>query len=62
MDQMSELKQLSPVTKKLLGKLIKQGISELKPSLNKQGIQYIEIEKNLEDNDSVLVEDVLKNS
>jgi hypothetical protein len=58
--QISELKQLSPETKKLLGKLLKQGISELKPSLNKKGIQYIEIEKNLEDNDSASVDDILQ--
>ena len=60
MYQMLELERLSPETKKLLGKLLKQGISELKPSLNKNGIQYIEIEKNLEGNDSVSVEDVLQ--
>ena len=58
--QIPEIEQLSPETKKLLGKLLKQGISELKPSLNKKGIQYIEIEKNLEANDSVLVEDMLQ--
>ena len=60
MNQMSELKQLSPETKKLLGKLLKQGISELKPSLKKGGIQYIEIEKNLEDDGSASVEDIIQ--
>jgi len=46
---------------KLLGKLIKQGILELKPTLNKKGISYLEIEENLKDADSVNVENMLQN-
>jgi hypothetical protein len=45
---------------KLLGKLIKRGVLELKPTLNKKGISYLEIEENLKDADSVNVEGMLQ--
>lgn len=61
MNQTSEKVQTDPEAQKLLGKLIKQGVLELKPTLNKKGICYIEIEENLKDADSVYVDDMLQN-
>lgn len=61
MNQTSETVQTDPEVQKLLGKLIKRGVLELKPTLNKKGIHYVEIEKNLKDADSIYVEDMLQN-
>lgn len=45
----------------LLGKLIKQGILELKPKLDKVGIRYVEAEETLENADSAKVKSALEN-
>ncbi len=45
----------------LLRKLIKKGVSELKPSLNKLGVHYVEVEKTWKDVDSTQVKGILKN-
>ena len=60
MNQTSETVQTDPEVQKLLGKLIKRGVLELKPTLNRKGIHYVEIEKNLKDADSIYVEDMLQ--
>jgi len=45
----------------LLRKLIKKGVLELKPTLNKTGIRYVEAEETWKDADSVQVKDALEN-
>jgi predicted Zn finger-like uncharacterized protein len=45
----------------LLGKLIKRGIFELQPKLNKVGIRYMDAEETWKDIDSVQVKKVLEN-
>jgi len=45
----------------LLRKLIKKGVFELKPSLNKLGVHYVEAEETWKDVDSTQVEGILKN-
>jgi len=47
-------------TKKLLGKVVRRGILEFKPTLNTVGVHYVDIEKNLKDADPAYVEDVLR--
>jgi len=61
MNQSSKLVQTDAEVQKLLGKLIKRGVLEFKPTLNREGIHYVEIEKNLKDADSVYVEGMLQN-
>jgi len=45
----------------LLGKLIKRGVLELKPTLNKAGIRYVEAEETWKDADPVQVKSALEN-
>jgi len=61
MDLSSEQAQLDTETKKLLGKLIKRNLIELRPTLDKEGVHYVEIEKSLEDASPVKVEGILHN-
>ena len=61
MNQSSELVQMDADAQKLLGKLIKRGVLEFKPTLKRGGVHYVEIEKNLKDADSVYVGDMLQN-
>jgi len=46
---------------KLLGKLIKRGVLELTPTLNKTGIRYVEAEETWKTNDSLQVKQTLEN-
>lgn len=47
--------------REFLGKLIKRGVLELKPTINKVGIRYVEAEKTWKGVDSVKVKGILEN-
>ena len=60
MNQSSKLLPTGDETKKILDKLIKQGIMELRPVLDASGVHYIEIEMAMKDVDSVIIRDMLQ--
>lgn len=61
MQKSQELVQRDGENQKFLNALIKHGVLELKPTLNKEGVHYFEAEKTLKDTDSAGVKTVLQN-
>ena len=60
MNQSSELAPMDDETKKLLDKLIKRGVLEFRPVLDREGVHYLEIEMKMKDVDSVYIRDMLQ--
>ncbi len=61
MSQSLEPKQKNEKNRELLGKLVKRGITELKPTLSKVGVHYVDVEENLSDVSPTQVMTILKN-
>jgi len=53
--------QIDTETRRLLSELIKEGVFELKPTLDIGGVHYVEIEKNLKGLDLIHVRNLLQN-
>jgi len=61
MRESSEPVQTDAETREFLSKVIKQGILEFKPMLDKDGVRYVEVEENLTGSDPVYIEKTLEN-